>query len=223
MPFIDAGRSCLAFSFTCALMSGCVARPVYDETWAEQVKVESGACPIIDGEYRNAGKPGMKEKHKAKCQECEHITRSLAHILNGGYGYEWHEAQDRLGHTTSDAATDEHQSIRLQLAEDKLHVEALLADGSTMTFDLPTRQRCRNSTVLLEVSWDGTDIMGSVPFFSVVNRASLALGRAEDGSLLVRSTSTNGMFLLEWPLFLAAWGDWTRFPQVEPAPAVPTG
>ena len=65
--------------------------------------------------------------------------------------------------------------------------------------------------MVLNASWDGTDIMGTVPFVSFVNHSSLVLGRAMDGSLLVRSGSTEGMFLLEWPLMFAQESDWTRF------------
>jgi hypothetical protein len=190
---------------------------VYEESWAEQVKVESGTCPIIDGEYLNVGDRGIREKDKAKCDSCGRSTRSLAGLLMLGYDYNVAEDEIRLDPAIDDPTTYVYRSINLRLVGNELHVEALLPDQSVERFELSTRHKCRNSTMLLSTSWDGTDIMGSVPFVSFISHTSLALGRAEDGSLLVRTGSTEGLFLLEWPLILTMGGTWTRFPPAEPA------
>ena len=208
----------LTICATVTLASGCViSRAVYEESWAKQVQVESGACPTIDGEFRNAGEQGISAKEKAKCPTCGQIrARSLARLLNVGHDYEFRDDEVRFEPSIDDTATYVYQSIRLRLMDNSLQVEASLPDGSTESFELPTRRKCRNSTMVLNSSWDGTDIMGTVPFVSFVNHSSLALGRAMDGSLLVRRGSTEGMFLLEWPLMFGTEADWTRFAPITP-------
>lgn len=202
----------IAVILVCAFVSGCVTRPVYGESWAEQVKVESGACPVIDGVYQNAGERFSKAKHDTY----ERRTVSLAHLLNGGiHTFGSHQADDRLGQTFYDPAEDAYQTVSFQLVEDKLHIKASLADGSTRTFDLPTRQRCRDSTVLL-LKADWGDIVISRGF-NVFERWTIALGRAEDGSLLVRQSEASLVWLVLPIGYTGA--DWIRFPPVAPAPA----
>ncbi len=210
--------STVSVILVCALAAGCVSRPVYDESWAERVKVKSGSCPVIDGEYLNAGEQGLKEKDKAKCEACASSARSLARMLSVGNDFSVPEGEVRSAPSIDDPATYRYQSIRLQLTDDNLQVEASLADGGVEKYELPIQKKCRNSTLVLHVSWDGTDVMGSVPFVSFINHAALALGRAQDGSLLVRNSSTEGLFLLEWPLILVSDGTWTRFAPSTPAP-----
>jgi WD40 repeat protein len=186
------------------IASVCVEGPRSRKSWADQVKVESGACPSIDGEYQNAGE--TFSKGKLDTHDCTRV--SLAHLLNGWGGPNLEPAENRLGLTSEDPAKDPHETIRLRLLGGKLHVEASLADGSTKAFDLPTRQECRDSTLLLAADWDAWE--------AVIFRSTLALGRAEDGSLLVRESQGGVMFFfLPFPVFTFPY--WTRFPPAAPA------
>ncbi len=200
MPGHNAKRASVAVVMACAFVSGCVTRPVYEESWAEQVRVKSGACPDIDGVYQNTGEAFSRASHDTRVRE----LFSLAHVLNGAFSYVSFFDDDRLGQTFTDPAKDAHQTVSLQLTEGMLHIEAVLADGSTRTFDLAARGRCRDSTMLVEADWKQDD-----EFFV---RTALALGRAEDGSLLVYRTTTEVVFFLV-PL---AGHDaaWIRFPPV---------
>ena len=211
----NANRPCLAVILACVFASGCVTRerPVYGIAWAEQVKVESDTCPVIDGDYQNAGERFSKAKHDTYEREIV----SLAHLLNGGNYHVSHQADDRLGQTFYDPAQDVYQTVSLRLAEGKLHVEAARADGSTRAFDLPTRQRCRDSTLLLKKGWGDS---GTAIYYSIAERTTLALGRAEDGSLLVRGSESTVGFVMYLPISWQTFADWTRFPPVAPpAPA----
>ena len=191
----------------CAFTTGCAMQPVYGAAWADQVKVESGACPDIDGEYENSGERFAFDSH-------ERQVISLAHILNGGNAADSHEADDRLGLTTSTPTPDSYQAISLHRVDDKLHVEGKRADGSAKAFDLPTRGRCRNSTLLVDVDWGGASFV----IVSGVARNTLALGRAEDGSLLVRDGGSGALFLFWIPIIAGSASDWTIFHPVVPAP-----
>jgi hypothetical protein len=51
-----------------------------------------------------------------------------------------------------------------------------------------------------------------------VVRNTLALGRAEDGSLLVRESGSGVVYFLV-PIFAATGADWIIFPPVAPSPA----
>ena len=185
-------------------------RPTPSGSWADQVKVKSDACPVIDGEYLNAGGRFSKAKHNT--YEC--TTVSLAYLLNGWGGPNLDKAVDRLELTSEDPAKDPHQTISLRLLDGKLHVQASLADGSTRAFELPTQQKCQDSTLLLQADWYGEEAW--------VSRRTLALGRAEDGSLLVRESEGGVAFLLvPVPTFTFAY--WTRFPPIAPVPMRPSG
>ncbi len=185
--------------------------PMPGGSWADQVKVESGACPVIDGEYQNAGGKFSKARHGTF--EC--TTVSLAHLLNSWDDSGFRHADKRLGTTSPDPAKDPYQKVSLRLLDGRLHVEASLADGNTRAFDLPTQQQCRDSTLFLEAYWDDY-------YEPTVVRRTDALSRAEDGSLLVRE-GEGGMafFLLPFPYFTSA--TWTRFPPVAPVPTRPSG
>ena len=185
-------------------------RPMLSGSWADQVKVESGGCPVIDGEYLNAGGRFSKARHDTF--EC--TTVSLAHLLNSWDDSALREADKRLGPTSPDPAKDPYQKVSLRLLDGRLHVEASLADGSTRGFDLPTHQPCHDSTLFLEADWD----QGEAWFF----RRSGALGRAEDGSLLVRE-GEGGVAFFFVPIPYFTIGEWTRFPPAAPVPTRSTG
>jgi WD40 repeat protein len=189
----------------------CVEGPHSQKSWAAQVKVESEACPVIDGQYQNAGEKFTKVKNDH--YEC--TTVSLAQLLNS-WGDSWSRPADHgLGPTSTDPAEDPHERISLRLLEGKLHVEASLADGSTSALDLPTRRQCRDSILFLEATWPGDQD-------ATILRRTLAMGRAEDGSLLVRESEGGVMFFfLPVPVF--SFPVWTRFPPVAAAPAPASG
>jgi WD40 repeat protein len=202
---LDEGSPGSPDPYKMRIASLCVVspHPMPSGSWADQVKVESGACPVIDGEYQNAGGKFSKAKHHT--YEC--TTVSLAHLLNSWDDSGLRQADKRLGTTSPDPAKDPYQKVSLRLLDGRLHVEASLADGSTRAFDLPTHQQCRDSTLFLEADWDD----GEAWFF----RRSGALSRAEDGSLLVREGEGGvAFFFLPIPYFTFA--TWIRFPPVAP-------
>ena len=184
----------------CTLLSGCIRTPVYGESWAEQVQTEGEVCPDLDGVYRNAGE-AFVEKGGEPVIEPE---PSLAHLLNGGFGREFHRADDRLGNTMYLASDDEYKTIRLRLVEGKLHVTAARADGSSQSFVRPTHEKCRNSTLLVETNY-GYDL-----FSASFVRGGYSLGRAKDGSLLAYG-STKGTVLVA---LVQSNAFWVRFPPV---------
>jgi hypothetical protein len=199
----------------CAFTSGCVSRAVYPETWAQQVQVESGACPVIDGEYQNVGELLTYGKN----DRTERTEVSLTGIFNEvaydtpsevlGSDQPLPGGDDRPGLPFPELAEHAYRTIRLQLVQDGLRVEAVPAEGGTRTFEVPTRQACRDSTMLLEADWSAATFSLIVNF---VDRSTLALGRAEDGSLLVRAGSSGGIFIFQWPLLVGSGAGWIRFP-----------
>jgi hypothetical protein len=220
MRLIKLRNTGLAAICGCALVSGCISYPaVYGATWAEQVTVESEACPVIDGEYLNVGEQFYQVEHGAYMR----TTRSLAHLLNGGNSRQndgapmgtrpSHQADDRLGETWHDPSRDAYQTIRLRLAKGMLSVEASRADGSIRAFDLPTRQRCRDSTLLLEPAW----YVDSLVVTNMIGRDTLALGQAEDGSLLVLETRARELIVILTP-FRETAAAWIRFPPAALSP-----
>ena len=212
MLHASANRRTLAVILVCAFATGCVHRPVYWESWAKQVIVESGACPVIDGDYQNAGERFLKAKHDTY----ERQNVSLAHLLNGWVSAKWFPADDRLGRTAFNPAEDAYQSVSLRLAEGKLHIRASRADGSTRAFDLPTLQQCRDSILLVEKGWGDS---GTMLYLSLAERSTLGLGRAEDGSLLVHQRASGVGFLMFLPISVDTEEFWFRFPPVAPSPA----
>jgi len=195
----------LAVILVCAFAAGCIHRPVYWESWAKQVTVESGACPVIDGDYQDAGEVFLKAKHGTY----ERKDVSLAHLLS-----EWAGAK-RIARFASDPDEVVYQSVSLRLEEDKLHIREWRADGSPTAFDLPTRQQCRRSNLLLEKGWGDS---GTMVYFSLVERSALGLGRAEDGSLLVHQSASGVGFFLFLPIWVDYEAFWLRFSPVMSSP-----
>lgn len=210
-------RTNVVVILACTFSSGCVSRAVYPDTWAEQVQVESGTCPVIDGEYQNAGELFTRGRN-------DRLVRnevSLVDVFNEvaydaplevlGSDVSVPQGDDRPGIPFPEPLIDHYQTIHLRLVEDKLHVEAARASGSTETFELATRRQCRDSTLLLEVDWY---VATYALLLNVAERTTFALGRAEDGSLLVRAGLGGGLFILQWPILAGAGANWMRFPAV---------
>ncbi len=196
------------------LCAGCVTAPVYSGGWAEQVKVEGGACPDIDGEYQNAGEAFYDD---ANGYVAPHYV-SLAHILNGGYSEHTHVAVDRLDQTAYLSRDDDYSTIRLELADDALRVTGSHRDGSSKAFSLPIQQQCRDSILHVESRWGLFIVMNS--------RLAYSFGRAVDGSLLVRTSASGaGLAFMVLPM-AGSVSNWVRFPpaletQQTTGPALP--
>jgi hypothetical protein len=56
---------------------------------------------------------------------------------------------------------------------------------------------------------------------SVIGRTALALGRAEDGSLLARASGSGIAFRFWLPTGMGSAADWTIFPPVFPSSRIP--
>ncbi len=207
MHYVNVQRAWIAMVLGCAFTSGCVIneRAVYGIDWADKVQLEGDECPVVDGEYQNAG-----ERFASGTYERQDV--SLAHLFNGGRE-KWHNATDRLGRTAFDPAEDGFKKVRLQLLEGSLYVEATREDGSTRAFNVPTSRECHDSTMFLEGNWGDSATM---VFASAVARSTVALGRAEDGSLLVRESDTGVGFVLWLPIVAGRFSEWTKFPPVAP-------
>lgn len=209
--------------------TGCTTmRPIYPDSWPAQVVVKNGACPVIDGEYQNTGEWFAGERYVAGPAR---QTVSLAYLLNAGAAYILYDgyigAEDevspdyvnRLGKTYRDPARDAYRTIALRLADDTLHVEASLADDEKRTFALPVSQRCRDSLLVLETGLSPAEVYDEYPF--VVGRSTYALGRAEDGSLLMHASSWDMMFFVFMPILAEKAESWVRFP-ASPSEPVPS-
>lgn len=188
-----------------SLALGCATSAVYENDWARQVKVETGACPDIDGEYQNAGDATLKVGWGKRKRQ----ALSLAHFMNGGWSRDSHRDMERLGTTYYNPALDWFRTVRLRRAGEELQVEAVHKDGGTTTFVLPTHRECRDSILPVETT------MHASPFSGTAAHGSYSLGRAEDGSLLVYVHVVD-------TFLLALWGStdiWVRFPPAVPEPA----
>lgn len=196
--------SCLGTILVSAVSSGCISLPaVYGETWAAPVALEGGQCPVIDGDYQNAG-----ERFTLGTYEKQAI--SLAYTL-GNYAEQRDDVPAHL--TFENPAADAYETVSLQLSAGRLHVVAARADGTRRSFDLPTEKRCHDSAVILKPAWDN----GTVLVASMATRSKLALGRAEDGSLLLLSSDAAMGFLFYMPIVAGSGKEWTLFPPALPA------
>jgi hypothetical protein len=200
--------------------TGCTTlRPIYPDSWPTQVVAKNGACPVIDGEYQNTGEWFRGKKYVA---DPVRETVSLAYLLNAGPAYILHHGNygegddvspdyvNRLGKTYHDPARDAYRTIAMRLADDTLHIEASLADGGKKTFALPVRQRCRDSLLVLETGLSPEEEYSEYPF--LVGSSTYALGRAEDGSLLMHASSWDMMFFVFVPALAENAESWARFP-----------
>ncbi len=197
-----------AVCIACSLVSGCMSfGGAYPLNWAEPIEVENDGCPIIDGEFQNAGAMFHEQSEGSYVEE----PISLANLLSG-----WADPADkRLDFSTFDPATDVHETVNLQLAGETLRVRAKRTDGESRTFDIPVRHRCEDSLMNLVPNWNADTTV----LFSIVDRSSLQLGRATDGSLLMHSKNAGGLFLMYMPLVGGSDQRWIRFPATEPMPS----
>jgi hypothetical protein len=192
-------------------LAGCVStHAVYPVTWAGREKLDSGQCPNIDGEYSNLG--DLSQESDFGSYSVVPGSVSLAHLLSSRA-----EDVERLNFTSVDATTDEHTSVSLRVADGSLHVIAKHTDGSQRAFDMPLGDECSGSMIDAGSGWDGTTTI----LASSVDRSSMKLGRAEDGSLLLRTNQSMGWFITYVPVFGTTESRWIRFPAFRPEPESP--
>ena len=196
-------------SVAACLASGCISTGIYHDDWAAKAKSESGACAGIDGAYRNVGETFQKIDGRIEGQPV-----NLLHLLT-------------YGADSSAVPSEGNETIALKLADMTLHVTTTSADGSTSDFERPV-VNCGDSMVVLDKEWThslqeegGAELMGvSLGMIHFFDRQSWKLGRAEDGSLLVRSNDSGSLMFYWWPVFPFSETSWFRFPAAEPSPAV---
>ena len=199
-----------------ALLSGCVSTSVYPDHWAEQVEVERGTCPDINGEFVNEGEyfekvgDGGVIRHTVSlgslaCADCTEDERAEAKSFT--------------------ALTEAYGRFRLELADDTLRIIANTDDGLVYEYEQPVRTSCSGSLLKVESGWwsslqeeGGWEVFGSTLGMSLLAHGSTKLGRATDGSLLVRQSMLASLMVLQWPVFPMAEADWIRFPAASPRP-----
>jgi hypothetical protein len=168
--------------------------------------VEAGGngCPVIDGDYRNAG----EMSHEVYADHYVQEDISLVQLLYG-----WADQGDqRLDFTALEPGTDPHESVSLQVGGDALRVRATESDGSVSTFDIPAAIHCEDSLMHVDAVWDAETFL----IASSIDRSSLAFGRGDDGSLLVKANSAAGYFLFYWPMGGGKDERWLRFAAIDP-------
>lgn len=215
----------------CVVTSGCVSIGPYPDQWAEKARVESGACPLIDGDYQNEGESFGKTRRGSK-----RSTTSLVQVLAEGFSMESDRmnpsidgpqteqlAESPATEPLTDIPPDPHEKVSLRLVGNTLKVTATGTDGSTASFERPVELECRDSMLLVESDWSTTlndEEMPTSVFLHMLEREAWKLGRAEDGSLLLHVSYAMSVMVLEWPIFPALASGWIRFSAVAPASLV---
>src|SRR5687767_6082431 len=129
----------------CCLASGCVSSGGgYPMNWPEPEALQSGACPDIDGEYKDAGEMFLERSEGHYVQE----PVSLARLLNG-----WADQKDQRLEYTVQEATDGFESISLRLVGDNLRVTTSRTGTFGKTFDIPVKRSCGESLMPMEADW----------------------------------------------------------------------
>ena len=191
----------------CCLATGCFSHPaIYPDHWAEAESSEDGSCPLIDGIYLNRGESAGSTRSPAWGGIA---SRSLAHILNGGAGVDTLPLWNKLGTTDSDPDTDPNVTVRLSLAEGRLQVTGIHADGASRSIELRL-QSCSDGLLELDGDWD-SDFEELGPVAPEFSRKTIEFGRAQDGSLLMRESKSALQWFLLSPAFGYTEAAWTRF------------
>ena len=197
-----------------ALLSGCVSTGVYPDHWAEKVDAERGACPDIDGEYLNKGEYFEKVGDGG-------IVRHTASL--GALACATCTEDERSAPGTLTSLTEVYERFRLELVDESLIISATTADGITYRHEQPIHARCSGSLLQFEAGWwssleeeDGWEVFGTTLGMSMLARASTKLGRAQDGSLLIRQSMVASVMVLQWPVFPMVEAGWIRFPAATP-------
>lgn len=208
-----AGAAC-AFL---VLITGCVSGGIYPENWAKKIEIGSTDCPVIDGEFVNEGEYFEKV-------DDDGLIRHTTTLGSLSGCFDCFAAEVPTGVTVA-AVTDTYPKFRLQLVEETLYIRATAADGSLLEVEQPVRKSCRDSMMLVEADWsssledeDGWEMFGATLGMSTLARSSLKLGRAEDGSLLVRASESGSLLVFYWPILPMSFSEWVRFPPTAPTP-----
>jgi hypothetical protein len=191
----------------CVLTSGCISTGVYPDSWADKSEVKSGDCPDIDGEYENEGESFSKARNNG----LELHAFSLADAFEVGFA-------------ANDEAMHANEKVRLELVDMRLRVTAIGPDGSIRSNELPVL-RCRGSMMIMDANWThslqeegGAELLGiSFGMIHWFERTSWMLGRAEDGSLLMRTTSAGSLMFYWMSVLPGGESTWVRFPAVVPS------
>lgn len=191
-------------SVAASVATGCMSfGGGYPMNWPDRVELVDEECPSLDGRYRNDGSM-FHEQGTGYVQEAV----GLSSLLGG-----WADADDqRLDFAPYDAVLDGYTEVSLALAGKTLRVRVDGADREPWSFDVPVRYECENSLMKLDPDWN----IDTLVVVSMVDRSSLQLGRATDGSLLAHTRSAAGLFLWYVPLMGGSDERWLRFPAVQP-------
>jgi hypothetical protein len=210
---IRTGAACAAFVF----VAGCVSGGVYPDAWAEKAEAGSTGCPVVDGEFVNEGEFFEKVDDDGLIRH----TTTL-----GEFGCLKCQPDKESARVTVAAVTDSYEKFRLRLVDETLHIQAIAADGSTLDVEQPVRKRCRDSMMLVEADWwssledeEGQEMFGATLGMSMVARRNWKLGRAADGSLLVRAGESGSLLVFYWPILPMSFSEWVRFPPAATTPA----
>lgn len=194
---------CIAVILASGFGTGCISLPgVYGETWAAPVQLEGKACPDIDGDYQNAGETFASGTY-------ERTSVSLAYML-GTHAEQRNDST--LAYTFENPSEDAYQTVSLKHEGDRLQIVASRADGGQRAFYLPASKDCDDSMLQLGAAWDS----GTMVIASIVGRSKLALGRAQDGSLLVREKDSGMGLIFYMPIVAGSAEAWNRFPPAMP-------
>jgi len=197
-------RTAILWSLALCALSGCVSYGGrYPMNWPDRVVEQSGQCQVVDGDFQDTGE---KFEEVADLQYVQEPAR-LARLL-GTWG-----DQDGLPdeNTANLSDTDPYRAVRLRLIDQRLEVTAYPAEGESRSFQLPVEPECDETLVELAADWNADSFV----VISALDRASLKLGRASDGSLIVKANSAGSMFFLYAPMFWGKDQTWFRF---RPAP-----
>ena len=183
-----------------AALSGCVSPGVYPEEWAERVRVEPGHCPDLDGEYWNDG-----ESFDGSGKGVQRRETRFVHVLKDAATFD----ADPHDRSIIDWKAAPYRRFSMQRTSGLIHVTATKEDGATLAYDLAVIGECRESLLYVRKSgWQHGEFTSS--------QQDLSLGRAADGSLLVRFTARAVAWLLvpvtEWE------SQWTRYAAVGAEP-----
>ena len=193
------------------LLSGCVSTSVYPDHWAKQVDPARGECPDVDGEYLNEGEYFEKVGDGG-------IVRHT--VTLGALACAACTESERQAEGTLASVTEAYPRFRVELADETLAITASTGDdGITQRYEQPVRTDCSGSLLQVEAGWwsslqeeDGWETFGATLGMSLLSRASMKFGRAEDGSLLVRQSALSSLMVLQWPVLPMTEADWIRFP-----------
>jgi hypothetical protein len=179
------------------LASACTSTPPYDDLWPARVMLEGNACPAIDGTYLVEG----DVRHSGRGDSPQGASANLINVLNGEHTLFGSTPGQRFGFDANQSGS-RYRTVTLRREGRKLHVTGTKANGAARSFFMDVPDTCSDS--LLHV--DSASLFD--PSLAAYRRASLSLGQAADGSLLVLYRTSGVAFVVvaasdaSWMLFL---------------------